>query len=78
VKARAALCPWHLLALGEAFADDGVSSGQITDPSEPENQSNLKKEHPLKILIFSINFRARGHSFSNPLETLGFFLSISG
>jgi len=34
-------------------------------PSEPENQSNLNKNTLWKHWVFSVNFRARGHSFSN-------------
>jgi|GEM_PF-3009227 hypothetical protein len=33
--------------------------------SEPENQSNLNKNALWKHWLFSVDFRARGHSFSN-------------
>jgi len=33
--------------------------------SEPENQSNLKKNALWKHWLFSVGFRERGHSFSN-------------
>jgi hypothetical protein len=38
-------------------------------PSEPENQSNLKKNALWKHWLFLIDFEARGHSFSNSQTT---------